>query len=361
MKRITRRKLLQWSATLGLGAAAASCTPSVSPASEIEAETPTSTKATTSPTSVAKVPSTATPVATQPGGNGEEATSTEGAQASTRPELSPTPPEAAYLAAVHGSDPEAITRRAVAAIGGMGRFVKAGDDVIVKPNICNANHTFEYASTTNPQVVATLVALCLEADAERVRVMDNPFSGTAQRAYERSGIAEAVEAVGGRMELMGQHRYVEVDIPEGKDLDAWLFYQPILEADVVIDVPIAKHHSLARLTLGGKNLMGTIENRPAMHRNLGQRIADITSLVRPQLTVMDAVRMLMDHGPTGGNLDDVKRADIVIASHDLVAVDAYTTTLFEMAPEDISYIVASAEMGLGDMDLGQLEIQESEI
>ncbi len=350
MKRITRRELLQWSSILGLGAVAAGCTPAASPVFEIDTEKPTSTMVTASPTTQAREIESE-----------ENPTLTEDERPSATPEPSPTSPEAAYLAAVHGPDPEVITKRAIKAIGGMARFVKPGDDVIVKPNICNANHTFEYASTTNPQVVATLVTLCLDAGARRVRVMDNPFSGTAQRAYERSGIAEAVEAVGGRMELMSQHRFMETDIPEGQDLESWLFYQPILEADVVIDVPIAKHHNLARLTLAGKNLMGTIENRPGMHRNLGQRIADISSLVRPQLTVMDAVRMLMDHGPTGGDLDDVKRADTVIASHDLVAVDAYTTTLFEMAPEEISYITASAKMGLGDMDLGHLDIQEIEL
>ncbi len=346
---------------MGLATMAASCVPTTSPVSDMDAEQPTSTKTMGSSAPVDKDRPTATPAATQPKPGVEEATATKLAQSSATREPSPTPPEAAYLAAVHGSDPEAITQRAVAAIGGMERFVQPGDDVIVKPNICNANHSFEYASTTNPQVVATLVTLALEAGAKRVHVMDNPFSGTAQRAYERSGIAEAVKAAGGTMELMSQHKYVETDIPEGKDLESWLFYQPILEADVVIDVPIAKHHNLAHLTLAGKNLMGTIENRPAMHRNLGQRIADITSRVRPQLTVMDAVRMLMDHGPTGGDLDDVKRADTVIASHDLVAVDAYTTPLFEMEPEDIGYITASTEMDLGEMDLGHLDIQEIEI
>jgi len=123
-------------------------------------------------------------------------------------------------------------------------------------------------------------------------------------------------------------------------------------------VPIAKDHGLARLTLGGKNLMGTIENRPAIHRNLGQRIADITSLVRPQLTVVDAVRILVANGPTGGNLDDVRETNTVIASHDIVAADAYATTLFGLRPEDISYIVASAKMGLGTMDLSSIRIEE---
>jgi len=264
----------------------------------------------------------------------------------------------AYLAVVRGGGPEEITRRAIEAIGGMARFVKKGDDVIIKPNICVAYHTFEYAATTNPEVVATLVKLCLEAGARRVRVMDLPFGGTAQMAYERSGIKAAVEAAGGEMELMSPAKYVEVEIPQGQDLKKWHFYGPVLDADVLINVPIAKHHNLARLTLGMKNLMGVILNRPALHSNLGQRLADITSLLRPELTVVDAVRVLTAHGPTGGNLDDVLKLDTVIASHDIVAADAYATTLFGKEPSYLDYVTAGAEMGLGEMELNKLKIEE---
>lgn len=269
-------------------------------------------------------------------------------------------PEAAgaYLAVVRGGEAEEITRRAIQAIGGMGRFVKRGDDVIVKPNICVAYHTFEYAATTNPEVVATLVKLCLEAGARRVRVMDQPFGGTAQMAYERSGIKAAVEAAGGEMELMSPAKFMEVEIPQGQDLKTWHFYGPVLDADALINVPIAKHHNLARLTLGMKNLMGVILNRPSIHMNLGQRLADLTSLLRPDLTVVDAVRVLTAHGPSGGNLDDVLKLDTVIASHDVVAADAYATTLFDKEPSYLDYVTAGAEMGLGEMELDKLDIEE---
>ncbi|NOR82322.1 MAG: DUF362 domain-containing protein, partial [Ardenticatenales bacterium] len=132
----------------------------------------------------------------------------------------------------------------------------------------------------------------------------------------------------------------------------------VLNADLVIDVPIAKHHSRTRLTLAGKNLLGVIQNRNQIHANLGQRIADLVSIVRPRLTVVDAVRTLMAHGPTGGNLDDVRLANTVIASHDIVAADAYAATLFGLTGADISYVKAAAEMGLGTLDLNSIEIEE---
>jgi uncharacterized protein (DUF362 family) len=188
--------------------------------------------------------------------------------------------------------------------------------------------------------------------------MDSPFDGTAQAAYVRSGIEAAVKAAGGEMELMAPMGFLTTSIPDGVDLKEWAIYQPILEADLVINVPIAKNHGLARLTLGGKNLMGMIEDRGSIHRNLGQRIADLTSVIRPQLTVIDAFRILMANGPTGGDLSDVKQANTIIASHDLVACDAYATSLFGLTPNDIGYITASAKMGLGQADLSQIKVEE---
>ena len=344
-------------ATLGLGAALASCSPSISPAPQSVA-----TESASQPT--AKAEHLAATPRPSPAAITKEVVTTLVAtptlQAATK-EPTPVPTQSAYLAVARGKSPQEITKRAIAAIGGMERFVKKGYDVIVKPNICNANHGPEYASTTNPEVVATLVKLCQGAGAKRVRVMDYPFSGTAEAAYVRSGISEAVKAAGGEMEVMVPAKFAKIEIPEGRDIKSWQFYRPVLDADLVINVPIAKHHSLARLTLGCKNLMGVILNRGGIHHNLGQRIADLTSLVRPQLTVVDAVHMLMDHGPTGGNLADVKQANTVIASHDIVAADAYATTLFESGPSDIAYIVASSEMGLGTMALDSVKIAELSI
>jgi uncharacterized protein (DUF362 family) len=264
----------------------------------------------------------------------------------------------AYLAVARGADPAEITRRAMAALGGIERFVKPGHDVIIKPNICVDYHPPEYAATTNPIVVATLVSLCLGAGAKRVRVMDMPLGGTPQSAYAVTGIGDAVKAAGGEMEVMSRVKFVKTSIPEGRDIKEWDIYQDVLKADVLIDVPIAKHHSLARLTLGSKNLLGVIANPNGIHRNLGQRVADLASLIRPTLTVVDAVRILTAHGPTGGSLNDVKETNTVIASHDLVAADAYGATLFGMTGSEIAYIKAGAEMGLGTMDLEGIKIEE---
>ena len=280
------------------------------------------------------------------------------AETSTRREPPPPTGDQAYLTVSRGADPAAITAAALAALGGMGRFVHSGDDVIVKPNICVDYHPPEYAATTNPTVVATLVTLCLEAGARRVRVMDTPLGGTPESAYAVTGIGDAVRAAGGEMEVMSPVKFTRVAIPEGRDITAWDVYQDILSADVLIDVPIAKHHSLARLSLGGKNLLGVVLDPNQMHRNLGQRVADLVSLIRPTLTVVDAVRILTAHGPTGGSLSDVQQMDTIIASHDIIAADAWAATLFGMQGTEIDYVRAAAEMGLGTLDLDSIRIEE---
>lgn len=264
----------------------------------------------------------------------------------------------ADLAVVRGTDPGAITNAAISALGGIERFVRSGDDVIIKPNICVDYHPPEYAATTNPTVVGTLVKLCLGAGARRVRVMDMPFGGTPESAYAISGIDGAVRASGGEMEVMSPVKFAETTIPEGLDITEWEVYRDVLETDVLINVPIAKHHSLARLSLGAKNLLGVITRPNRIHRNLGQRVADLVSLVRPTLTVVDAVRILTAHGPTGGSLNDVKQTDTIIASPDFVAADAWAATLFDLTGEDVSYVKAAAEMGLGTLDLETIETEE---
>jgi hypothetical protein len=143
----------------------------------------------------------------------------------------------AYLAVARGVDPAAITRAALAALGGIERFVRSGDEVIIKPNICVDYHPPEYAATTNPTVVATLVTLCLGAGARRVRVMDTPFGGTPESAYSVSGIGEAVRAAGGEMEVMSPVKFAEFTIPDGRDITAWEVYRDVLGIILADDVP----------------------------------------------------------------------------------------------------------------------------
>ncbi len=351
---INRRKFLR-TAAAGLGAVTlnqlltacgANAPRPASPTPAARAPQPTVIPTSAAPTAV----STAKPTA-----SGVQPTTP---QATSVPEPTSTPAGSPDLVVARAGEPEAMVRRAIAALGGMERFVPAGANVIVKPNICVAYHTYEYAATTNPWVVGAIVKMCFEAGARSVRVMDNPFGGTAEEAYQISGIAEQVKAAGGEMVVMSRMKFMSTDIPNAKMLKKAAIYDDILKADVVIDVPIAKDHALTRLTLGMKNLMGTIRDREVIHGAIGQNLADLAGYIRPKLTVVDAVRILMANGPTGGNLDDVKQMNAIIASPDIVAADSYAATLFDMQPEELMYIPAGVAAGLGRSDLKNLRIEE---
>ncbi len=262
------------------------------------------------------------------------------------------------IVVVKNGEPEELVRKAIDTLGGIGRFVKKGDNVILKPNIGPAIRTYEYAATTNPWVVAAVAKLCLEAGAGRVRVMDKPFGGTAESGFAISGIKEQVEKAGGEIEIMSKYKFISTEIPQGKDIKKWDIYEDILKADVLINLPIAKQHSGSRLTLGMKNLMGTIPNAQLFHMNLHQRIADLATRVRPTLTIIDAVRILVANGPTGGDLKDVRKLDTIIAGTDIVAIDSFATSLFGLKPDDIPNIKMAESVGLGTSNLSSLNIKE---
>jgi uncharacterized protein (DUF362 family) len=260
------------------------------------------------------------------------------------------------LAVAHGTSAGTNTKKAIAAIGGMRKFVSSGDVVVIKPNIGHARAP-KYAVNTNPSVVATLVGLARQAGAKRVIVMDNPVGSDPANCYGASGIAAAVKSAGGSMHVMGSSGYKNYAIP-GHLLKTHPLYAAIVNADVLINVPIAKQHGSTGLTLAGKNMMGCTSERQRMHTlGLSQSIAEINAKLRPELTVIDAMRILVRNGPSGGSLDDVKVTGTVIACRDWVAADTYATRLFGKKPGAVPYIAAAAKMRLGTMDLSALTVR----
>jgi uncharacterized protein (DUF362 family) len=263
--------------------------------------------------------------------------------------------EPPLLAVAEGSDYISITRNAINALGGMGQFVKAGDTVVIKPNI-GWDRRPEQAATTHPFVVKAIAEECIKAGAKKIRIFDNTCNDM-RRCYENSGIPAAVKDLKNvEVRFMEDERYKKVNL-KGVFLKEWELYNDALTADVFINVPIAKHHSLSGLTLALKNIMGIMGgNRGFIHRQIEDAIADVNSVVKSHLVVIDATRILTAHGPTGGSLKDVKILNKVIASTDIVAADAYATGLFGLKPHDIPITVTAAKRGLGEMNLEKVRI-----
>jgi uncharacterized protein (DUF362 family) len=264
----------------------------------------------------------------------------------------------ALLSLAQGEDYSTLVARVLAPLGGMGQFVRPGQKVVVKPNI-GWDRNPEQAATTHPLVVRALVVQALEAGAGKVLVFDRTCN-EQRRCYANSGIEKAVLEINDKRAVIEQidpRKFVPVDIKNGKSITKWEIYKDALDCDCYINVPIAKHHGLSRLTLGLKNSMGVLGgNRGSLHQNMGQSLADLATVIRPKLTVIDATRILLRSGPQGGDLKDVKKTDTLIASADPVAADAYATTLFELQPDAIDSTVAAYKMGLGEMDLGKIRI-----
>ena len=266
--------------------------------------------------------------------------------------------QAPPLAVRKGQDIPLLVRETISALGGIQNFVKPGEVVVVKPNI-GWDRTVELAANTHPGVVKTLVQLCLEAGAKQVRIFDRTCNDE-RRCYTQSGIRSTMESIRSErvsLEYMDRRAYKELTIKGGQAFDRWEFYMPVIEADRLINVPIAKHHSISQLTLGMKNLMGVIGgNRGRLHHNIAESLSDIASVIHSDLTVVDATRILTANGPQGGRLQDVRDLNTLVASPDIVAADAYATTLFGLSPEQVPTVVAAARRGLGVMDLKQVRM-----
>ncbi len=271
--------------------------------------------------------------------------------------------EQPVLAIAKSGSPEAMTRAALGALGGMSRFVGKGEVVVVKPNI-GWDRKPEQAANTNPDVVKEVVKMCLEAGAKAVRVMDRTCNDP-RRCYKRSGIKDAALSIGDpavTVEHIDERKFVTLPIKNGKSLDSWTFYKDMLDADKIINVPIAKHHNAARLTMSLKNIMGCLGgNRGNIHHDLDRNIADLNSVMKFDLIVLDAVNILTGNGPQGGSLKDVKRMDTVIAGTDPVAVDSYGATLFGVGGVDVPSVVYAHENGLGEIDLSKVKKLELDL
>lgn len=253
------------------------------------------------------------------------------------------------MVVVQGGDPRALVRQAFADLGGIGRFVARNDRVVIKPNI-GWDRTPEQAANTNPDLVAEVVRQCRQAGAGRVVVTDVSCN-EAQRSFRRSGIQASAEAEGAEVMLPDAALFRDVDIG-GVILQTWPVFMPFLEADKLINVPIAKHHSLTGVTLGFKNWYGILGGQRArLHQQIHQSLVDLAAFMLPTLTLIDCYRILLRNGPTGGNPEDVVLKKTLVAGTDPVALDAYVARAFwNLDPDSLLWLKLAEERDLGRCD-----------
>ena len=265
----------------------------------------------------------------------------------------------AEILVVKGKDYRRLISEGLRLMDFPGRFLKPGGKVVIKPNAA-WSRTPEQAADTNPVLISELIYACRKAGAGEIIAVENPCDNY-KSAFRISGIESAVKAAGAKMiPLVETGDFTAVTIPRGKVLKFAQVGKKILEADLYINIPIAKVHKSAGLTMAMKNHMGAVQDRWFFHKNdLHQCIADISSYLRPDLTILDCTRILTTRGPKGPG--DVKVLDRVIMGTDQVAIDSYGATLFGMNPGDIGYLKAAGAMGLGVTDLSAIRVKEHSI
>ncbi len=251
---------------------------------------------------------------------------------------------------------EELVTRALAAMGTMSAFVSQGDVVVVKPNI-GWDRMPIHAANTNPDVVGAVVKLALAAGAKKVVVADGSCNDP-NRCFQRSGIWKSAYDNGAEVVLPAEHHYRTMRL-QGDVLDEWPVFTTLVNADKVINVPVAKHHNLAKFTAAMKNWYGVLGGRRnRLHQNIDTSIADLATFMRPTLTIIDATRVLMRNGPQGGNIDDTRELLTVVASVDQVAADAYACTLIGQHRDNLPYLKTAHDRGIGTMYWENLRTKE---
>jgi uncharacterized protein (DUF362 family) len=252
------------------------------------------------------------------------------------------------LVLIRGGNADEAFQRALKALGGLAQFKPAGRKVVIKPNI-GWDRMPAQAANTDPDLVAATVRAFVQAEA-KVQVFDNTCNAP-QRCYRRSGIEEAAKNAGAKVSFMHDKRYRELALPNGKEVKSWPIYKDYLDADLRINLPVLKHHTLAGVTMGLKNLMGVMGgDRPTIHKGFDRKLIDVAEPILPELTIIDARRVLRRNGPQGGNPDDVETMNALIAGFDPVAVDAEGARLFGTNPRDLGYLVEAESRDLGSID-----------
>ena len=273
-----------------------------------------------------------------------------------QPGASAVPGDKKFIIDAIGQSPgysiKELTRSVFEAAGGMNRFVSNGDVVVIKPNISWARRP-ELAATTNPQVLKALVELCQDAGAKKIRIADNTIHD-ARQCFALSGAGMVAKNTGAdliypRSSLMRNMRL------KGNRLNIWPVYKPLVEADVLINVPVAKHHSLTTLTLGMKNWIGAVGgSRWSLHQDINQTIVDLAHFFKPSVTLIDAIRIMTQNGPSGGSTSDVQEKNTLILSDDPVAADAKAALMFNRKSKNMGFIRLAKKQGLGTYDFETL-------
>ena len=255
-----------------------------------------------------------------------------------------------------GYSVQELTQKVFDAAGGMRRFISKGDVVVIKPNISWARPP-NLAASTNPEVLETVINLAFNAGAKKVRIADNTIHN-AQRCFALTGAGMVAKKTGADLIYPRSSLMRDMKL-KGYRLDVWPVFVPLIEADKVINLPVAKVHGLCSLTLGMKNWIGGVGGRRnALHQDIHQSIVDLARFFKPTVTLIDAIRIMVKNGPSGGSEADVAVTNRLILSNKPVAADVKAAGLFHVEPASVGYLMLAEKQGLGSLDMSTVTLKK---
>lgn len=286
----------------------------------------------------------------------------EGEKKATLKNFSVPPKPGQTISVVKGSDRTATVSKAIELLGGIERFVKPGETVVIKPNVAFATPAM-LCATTNPELVAEVVRLCYSrGKAKKVIVTDNPINDPAS-CFTLSGIGKAASDAGAEVVLPKANMFKDTSLPGGLLIkDCPILFEPFAKADKVIGIAPVKNHHRAGASMTMKNWYGLLGGRRSIfHQDINTIVTELTMMVRPTLVILDGTEVMMTNGPTGGSTSDLKRANTLIASTDCVAADSYGCGLLDMKVSDLPYLAKAEKAGLGTTDYESLKPLRAEV
>jgi len=259
------------------------------------------------------------------------------------------------MSIVKGPDRKATVKKAIELLGGIERFIKAGETVAIKPNVAFASSPM-LGATAHPELVAEVVRLCYKAGAKQVIVTDNPINDPAS-CFTLSGIGKAANEAGAKVILPRYNLFKHTNLTEGKLIRNWpVFFGPFENADKLIGISPIKDHARAGASMAMKNWYGLLGGRRnVFHQDINTIIAELSIMVKPTLVILDGTEVMMTNGPTGGSVSDLKRTNTMVASTDMVAADSYGCTLLNLTVSDLPYLTKAERAGAGTTDYQSLK------
>jgi uncharacterized protein (DUF362 family) len=279
----------------------------------------------------------------------------------TLPDFSIPPEDGRTISIVTGSDRTKTVGRAIELLGGLGRFVKKGQTVAIKPNVAFASPPM-LGATANPGLVAEVVRLCYAAGAKQVLVTDNPINDPAS-CFMLSGIAKAATAAGAKVVLPKDSLFRHTTLAGGKLIRNWpVYFEPFGKVDRLIGISPIKHHHRSGASMTMKNWYGLLGGRRnVFHQDINTIITELAMMVKPTLVILDGTDVMMTNGPTGGSVSDLKRKNTLVASTDMVAADSFGCSLLDLKPSDLPYLAKARQAGAGTTDYESLKPRRAAI